>query len=598
MKNRALFGCLTAAFAVITTGALADDHDRDDQPVRTATPIKHLVVIFQENVSFDHYFGTYPNAQNNAGETQFHASSHTPKSINTLLTPLNVNNHFTPLTGIDLINKNPNGPLGSGAAINGANASNPFRLAPTQGLTADQGHNDLPEQQADDNGKMDAFPFATGVGGTPSGTGKSLVMGYYDGNTVTAMWNYAQHFALSDNSWTTTFGPSTPGALNLISGQTDGFDVFANVVDGTGKLLHGTHEAKDGNGNFTEIGDGDPIYDVCANTSIDVIAMHGQNIGDLLNAKGITWGSFMGGFDLTITNPDGSTGCQRSSTTTAPGSTPQSTSADYIPHHAWFQYYKSTSNVNHLRPSSVKAIGHSLIPHTNTPDPANHEYDIHDFFDALAAGNFPAVSFLKAPAYQDGHPGYSDPIDEQHFVVNVINTLQKNPEWESTAVVIVYDDSDGWYDHQEPPIVNPLFTTADALNGAGKCYVGLQQDRPTLTPTSTPLNSAFGQPGQGRCGYGTRIPLLVISPFAKVNHVDHTLTDQSSVLRFVEDNWLSGQRIQPGGSFDTIAGSLNNMFDFDRHEEGEARKVFLDPASGAVTSVSRTDDDDGDRHER
>jgi len=53
---------------------------------------------------------------------------------------------------------------------------------------------------------------------------------------------------------------------------------------------------------------------------------------------------------------------------------------------------------------------------------------------------------------------------------------------------------------------------------------------------------------QGRCGYGTRLPLLVVSPFARANHVDHTLTDQASILRFIEDNWLDGQRIQPAGS--------------------------------------------------
>ena len=67
---------------------------------------------------------------------------------------------------------------------------------------------------------------------------------------------------------------------------------------------------------------------------------------------------------------------------------------------------------------------------------------------------------------------------------------------------------------------------------------------------------------QGRCGYGTRQPLLVISPYSKKNYIDHTLTDQSSVLKFVEDNWLAGQRIQPGGSFDTIAGTMENMFSF------------------------------------
>ena len=591
MKHRVLFSCLTAAFALASAGALADD-DQDD--VRTATPIKHLVVIFPENVSFDHYYGTYPHAQNNAGETPFHASPRTPTSINNLLTPLDVNNHFAPLTGVDLINKNPNGPLGSGATINGADASNPFRLSPLQGLTADQGHNDNPEQLADDNGKMDAFPHFTGVGGTPTGFGKSLVMDYYDGNTVAAMWNYAQHFALNDNAWTTTFGPSTPGALNLISGQTAGFDAYSKVVDGMGNLLFKTHEAKDGNGNFTEIGDGDPLGDVCSNTGIDQITMHGQNIGDLLNARNITWGSFMGGFDLTITNPatgglGPTTGCKRSSTTTAPGTTPQVTSADYIPHHAWFQYYASTSNNSHARPGSVAAIGHTRDPHTGAVDPANHGYDIHDFFDALKAGNLPAVSFLKAPAFQDGHPGYSNPIDEQRFLVTVLNTLQQTRQWESTAVIVVYDDSDGWYDHQMPPVVNPSFTSADALNGPSDCHVGLQQGIPVKT---TPLNGAFGLPSQGRCGYGTRIPLLVISPFAKINHVDHTLVDQSSVIRFIEDNWLAGQRIQPGASFDTIAGSLKSMFDFDRNEEGDARKVFLNPDTGAVVKVVGGDDND------
>jgi phospholipase C len=582
MRHHPMVCGFTALFALSAVSALAQDRD-DGRHVHTATPIKHLVVIFQENVSFDHYFGTYPAAQNNSGETPFHASSHTPKSINSLLTPLDVNNDFVPLVGLDLINKNPNGPLGSGAIINGADASNPFRLAPSQALTSDQGHNDLPEQLADDNGKMDAFPHYTGTSGPPpAGIGKRLVMGHYDGNTVTAMWNYAQHFALNDNAWTTTFGPSTPGLLNLIAGQTSGLDVFVNVVDGSGNLLHPTHEVKDGNGNYTEIGDGEPYLDVCSNTSIDMITVHGRNIGDLLNAHDISWGSFMGGFDLTIKNANGTTGCQRSSTTKSPGPI-QFTSADYIPHHAFFQYFASTANSTHARPGSAAAIGHTLDPHTQAFDPANHQYDIHDFFDALDAGNLPAVSFLKAPAYQDGHPGYSDPIDEQNFVVNVINALEVRPEWESTAIIILYDDSDGWYDHQMPPVVNPSFTAEDALNGPGVCQVGLQQGRPVAT---TPLNGAFGLPAQGRCGYGTRIPLIVVSPFAKVNHVDHTLVDQSSVIRFIEDNWLFGDRIQPGGSFDTIAGSLNDMFDFDRREQGEARKLLLDPATGAVVSHS------------
>jgi len=602
MKNRLKYSLLAATFLVAISSAMAEDHDDGD--VRTATPIKHLVVIFQENVSYDHYFGTYPNALNLSGETPFHAAPGTPKN-NNLVTPLDPNSNFVPIGGLDLLNNNPNGPTGSGAAQNGANATNPFRLSPAQALTADQGHNESPEESAYDNGKMDLFPKFVGTAGPPpAGVGKELVMGYYDGNTVTALWNYAQHFALNDNNYTTQFGPSTPGALNLISGQTNGFDATLNVF-GAGSpplpLLHGTHEAYgDGSktqSNATEIGDGDPLFDVCSNPTIDQVQMHGRNIGDLLNDKGITWGSFMGGFDLTITNPNGTTGCARETDPKAPG-TPAFTSADYIPHHAWFQYYASTSNPTHARPQSVAAIGHTFIPHTHTPDPANHNYDINDFYVALKAGNLPAVSFLKAPAYQDGHAGYSDPLDEQNFIVHVINTLQKSDEWSETAVVILYDDSDGWYDHQMPPVVNPSFNPlVDTLNGSGVCNNGVQQGR---TTPGTPLNGAFGQPAWGRCGYGTRMPLLVVSPYAKTNFIDHTLTDQTSVLRFVEDNWLNGQRVQPGGSFDTIAGPLNNMFDFHKRDD-QSRKVFLDEATGAVVKVVASDDDDrghdhDDRH--
>src|ERR1035438_3904791 len=164
----------------------------------TATPIQYLVVIFQENVSFDHYFGTYPNAKNPPFENKFTATATTPV-IDGLTNALLTHNP----------NLNPS---------NNAGASNPFRIDNGQEATSDQDHNYLAEQQAFDAGLMDLFPLSTGVGGTAG----NQVMGYFDGNTTTALWNYAQHFAMSDNSYGTTFGPSTPGVLNLISGQTNG----------------------------------------------------------------------------------------------------------------------------------------------------------------------------------------------------------------------------------------------------------------------------------------------------------------------------------------------------------------------------------------
>jgi len=521
---------LLAAGAVLSSAVAGDISHAGG----TATPIKHLVVIFQENVSFDHYFATYPVAANPAGEPHFAAAPGTP-SVNGLAGTL--------------LSNNPN----ATNPANGAGKTNPFRLSRSEASTADQDHDYTPEQLAFDHGLMDAFPASVGTAGPPPAGSPilattGLTMGYYDGNTVTALWNYAQRYAMSDNSYDTNFGPSTPGAINLVSGQTNGVTTDVNAGGST---------IGDGNGGLSLISDADPVGDVCSTTTGELVQFGGKNVGDLLTAAGVTWGFFEGGFNLGTTNADGSTGCKRSHTSAVTNTK----KADYIPHHQPFQYYVSTANPTHARPKNVASIGHN-------GDGANHQYDSQDFFDAVSAGNFPSVSYLKAPGYQDGHAGYSDPLDEQTFIVTVINFLQKQRDWESTAVVIAYDDSDGWYDHALGQIVNQSATDADALSGTGLCGSG-GAALPGINPAT--LHA------QGRCGYGPRLPLLVISPWARHNFVDHTITDQSSILRFVEDNWLRGKRIG-AGSFDTIANPINNMFQFERPENIES--FFLDPNTG------------------
>ena len=533
----ALMGAMT--FCPIMTPELANASNpvtKTRPPIgQAATPIKHLVVIFQENVSFDHYFGTYPNALNPAGEPRFVAAPGTP-SINGLNDPLM---YFNP-------NLNP---------ANGAGATNPFRLDRSQAATVDQDHDYGPEQAAADGGLMDLFPAKVGTAGPPPApppnavTTTGLVMGYYDGNTVTALWNYAQNYAMNDNSYGTTFGPSTPGALNLVAGQTDGVTQQQNADNDL---------VADGNGGYTLIGDADPVGDVCSGSA--VVQMGGKNIGDLLNTAGVSWGFFEGGFDLSITNPNGSTGCKRSHTSAVTGQKKN----DYIPHHQPFQYYTSTANLQHTRPTSVDMIG-------KQGDAANHQYDMHDFFDAVSDGNFPAVSFIKAPGYQDGHSGYSDPLDEQTFIVDTVNFLMNRPEWKDTAVIILYDDSDGWYDHQMGPIVNQSQTAADMLNGPGFCG--------TAAPL---LSGTTGLHAQGRCGYGPRLPFVVVSPWARPNAVDHTTTDQSSIIRFIEDNWLWNQRIGQG-SYDQLAGPIDGMFTWTLPSPCY-RTVILDDETGLVRS--------------
>jgi phospholipase C len=601
-------GGAAAAAATASAASAAPAHTAWFRGGDTTTPIKHLVVIFQENVSFDHYFGTYPNAANTSGQT-FSAERRTPAV-----------NGLTPA----LLTANPNG-------------ANPRRYDPTNindVLTCDQDHNYADEQTAFDGGKMDKFISSVGNGGGTSPEGgkcvASDVMNYYDGNTTTALWNYAQQFAMSDNSYGTTFGPSAPGAINLVSGDTGGVDM-AHTANSPSVATASSPNADltaNGLGGFSLTSDAQPYYDDCSTR--DAVALTGTNIGDELNTAGVSWGWFQGGFRPTTSFAAAATAVGQSGQSTATF-TPDEFSAfgavatnrpahssnqgicnavtpvgagltsypgltvgtgqygykdDYIPHHEPFQYYASTANPHHLTIptnasgqdtlSGLATIGRDTqsyangAPQFNTP---NHNYDTSDFNQLVAAiaahklpaSALPGVSFLKAPGYEDGHAGYSDPLDEQQFVVNTINALEKTPDWNSTAVVINYDDSDGWYDHAFSGVTNPSTSVADTLTGTGACGSG------------TPLAGE-----QGRCGYGPRLPMIVISPWAKHNYVDHTLTSQTSIIKFVENNW---ELPRIPGSFDSVTHSIASMFDFDHHGDDHApndRPFILDPVTGQL----------------
>jgi phospholipase C len=152
-----------------------------------------------------------------------------------------------------------------------------------------------------------------------------------------------------------------------------------------------------------------------------------------------------------------------------------------------------------------------------------------------------------------------------------------SPDWAHTAIVINYDDSDGWYDHANPGVVNPSLSPADNLTGTTLSGPTSGQCGP-MPQTSAPLAGE-----QGRCGFGPRLPMVVISPFAKQNHVDHNLSDQASTINFVEYNWgLPGI----AGSFDQALPStdkaehapfdLAGMFNF----EDQAPPLVLDPTTG------------------
>jgi len=529
---------LLAAAGLVTGGvqlSAASAHPRvahqSGRTARTKTPIKHLVVLFDENVSYDHYFGTYPKAANSDGVT-FHGSSRTPKN-NNLVT--------------------------SGALTDNPNAYAPSRLTHAKNATCSQNHNYTPEQKAVNGGAMDKFvestsvDTCTGLYGSPG-----LAMDYFDGNTVTGLWNYAQNYAMSDNNWDSTFGPSTPGALSLVSGQTHGGTAYDSK---TGEVLTGSTAvaSPSATGVGTVIGDPDPAYDDCSDNdhtaTSPVVGMSGKNIGDRLNQQGVTWGWFQGGFTPS-TAWDGTTGHYAKCETTTTNSIGQNV-RDYSPHHAPFEYYKSTSNPHHLAPTSLAEVGHN--------GRANHNYDLSYFNQAVKANTLPAVSFVKAPEAQDGHASYSSPLDEQKFLTREINAIQKSKSWSSTAIVVTYDDSDGWYDHVAPTILNG---SADPATDQAVC----------TTAAAKPATAPAGGYAD-RCGPSQRLPFVLISPFAKRNYVSHTKLEQPSVLKFIEQNWgVSGIGDH---AFDSRANTFTAMFDFQHPQQ----HTVLLRSDGTVNSM-------------
>jgi phospholipase C len=524
---------VVAALATGMTQAVAPSSAATDDSAVTVTPVKHVVVLFDENVSFDHYFATYPYAANTDG-TPFTAGSGTPTDIDTELSA-------GLIPGNELAAHNPNAALASdshGYTAPNPNSYQPQRLASHQAVTCDQNHSYGPEQSAVDGGAMDDFSATSSANGCATGGQygpAGLSMDYYDGNTVTGLWNYAQHYAMSDNNWDAVFGPSTPGALNVVSGNTY-------------------------SGSSTVNGDVDPNGDgFGSNSSKTTPTMQGANVGDLLNAKGVSWGWFQGGF------------ASKSATTT---NLTGAASEDYSSHHNPFEYYASTQNKAHTAPTSgadTTAVGKNATP-------ANHEFDLDVFDDIFSdtavngvVPQLPAVSFLKAPEAEDGHASYSDPLDEQEFLTRTIDEIEASPYWSSTAIVVTYDDSDGWYDHVAPTITN---SSTGVSGDTTICTHAASAGVPALAGES------------GRCGPSQRLPLLVISPYAKQDYVSHALTSQASVLKFIEENWATGTidaASSVPGSFDASANSLDDMFDFSHPQQNE---VLLDSTMYAAGHTS------------
>jgi len=476
MRRRWSLGMAVSIVAAVLFGTAWSAGAESDNG--THSPIKHTIILYQENISFDHYFGTYGHGSSGipAGSTLTHT--------------------------------------------NGAQTWGPY--APTQlsGLmqsrTCDVDHNYSDMIRMVNHGAMDQFlqfgndktvtnPSSSSSSTCPKfetvaapGSGlTALANAYYTGTAgdpnapLQNYWRLASRYTLADNFFQGVYGPSTPGAEWLVAAT-----------------------------NNTS-GDPNPFGDVCDDYPASISPQDIPNLGAEASAAGTSWAWFQGGFGTcTPTNVNG-----------------------YSPHHDPFQYFTSTADLNHTW---------AFDPRMDFPQANRHQRDLSVLYAALAGTqvngqsvSLPAISWVKALQMEDGHPGYSGPALEDAFVGDLVARLQASDFWKDTALIIAFDETGGWWDHVAPPDQGGVF--ANWVNG-----------QPNLSGCQYP-----GIPGAacGEAGFGPRMPVLVVSRFARQGFIDHDLLDTASLDRWIEWNHRL-PALGVWGKRDVTAGNLTGAFIF------------------------------------
>ena len=425
--------------------------------------LQHVVVIYLENHSFDNLYGEFPGANGLANATG------APRQVD-LATGL----PFATLPSIPsepFLATLPNAPFSIEQFIPGGASA----------LTPDLVHRFYQEQVQIDGGKMDKFATVSDA--------KGLSMGYYHTMTL-PLAAEAQRYTLCDNFFHGAFGGSLLNHIWLVAAAPAVFpNAPASVVtqlgaNGLPTLGHDGFVSPDGyviNTSFT-VNQPHPASTPAANL---VPNQTMPTIGDRLSDAGVSWVWYSGGWnDALAGHPD----------------------PLFQYHHQPFAFFARYAD--------------------GTAAKAEHLRDETEFIAAARAGSLPAVSFVKPLGEVNEHPGYTNVLDGERHVEDLINAVRNGPNWKNTAIIITYDEHGGFWDHVAPPVID-------------------------------------------RWGPGARVPTLIISPFSRAGHIDHTFYETTSILTFIERRWS----LRPLGSRDASANDLTAAFDFqqgnDRSHEGE-----------------------------
>jgi phospholipase C len=419
--------------------------------------INHVIVIYQENWSFDSLYGKFPGADGlaNAGS----AVQQTTKdgtAYTTLPQPLD-NSRKPPVP-------DPRFPADLPVA--------PFDVARYVGpdeRTGDLVHRFFQQQHQIHGGQMDRFVAWSDNGG--------LVMSYYDAKDLPE-GKLAQQYTLADRFFHAAFGGSFLNHFWLICACTPAWpDAPADLrieLDTNGTLVRDGVVTPDGYAVNTAYAPSRPYPATAADPGRRLPLQTMPTIGDRLSEHGISWVWYAGGWDdAAAGRPD----------------------PLFQFHHHPFNYFAKYAEGTTARTEHLK--------------------DIAGFLTALKGGALPAVSFLKPIGADNEHPGYANLLRGQRYVADLVKAVQDSAYWKDSLIIITYDENGGRWDHVAPP------------------------------------------PGD-RWGPGSRVPTILISPYAKKGFVDHTPYDTTSILKFIEVRW----NLAPLGARDAAANDLTNALDF------------------------------------
>jgi acid phosphatase len=419
--------------------------------------IEHVVVIYLENRSFDHLFGAFPGANGlaNAGAAAVQVDEN-DKPYEFLPAPLDLRPK-QPVPYAAIADRLPNGPFP---------LDRYYRPDQQLGSLI---HAYYQQQAQINGGKMNRFALVSDA--------KGYAMGYWDASRL-MLWDFAKRYTLADNFFHAAFGGSFLNHFWLVCACTPVYPTAPASqiakLDAKGAMVADGSVTPDGYAVNTLEPIGGP-HDPKLNPARLLPVQKLPTIGDRLSEKGISWAWYSGGWR------EAEAGMLKEGT--------------FSYHHQPFAFFARFQK--------------------GTVDRTTYLKDVQDFIGDIDRGTLPAVAFYKPRRGINQHPSASDVVSSDRHAGEILQRLEKSPQWSKMMVIVTYDENGGFWDHVAPPV-------------------------------------------RDRWGPGTRVPTIIMSPFAKRGFVDHTAYDTTSILKLIETRF----DLAPLTEADARADAMLNAFQF------------------------------------